>query len=260
MCQGCVSNIFGSLSGMRPGLSRRSSLRLPRALRRLRRRQRTPRPRTAPISSSVAARSSRWSATAAPSKRSRSRTARSQRSARPTPSWVSSPARPTIVDLDGRALLPGFIDAHQHTVTGALINAIFTDCGYTKYKTRDALIAMFRDTAAKTPAGQWLLFTSFDNLLQGGDLLLADLDAVSNRSSDPRLLHQHAHGGGQQRRIGRGEYSLRHRRSSGRRTLRSRRVGQAEWHGLRGDRPEEIRRGHPEDHARSSPAKRSSTG
>jgi predicted amidohydrolase YtcJ len=85
----------------------------------------------------------------------------------------------TIVDLDGRALMPGFIDAHQHTVTGALINALFTDCGYTKYKTRAALIAMLRDTASKTPAGQWLLFTSFDNLLQGGDLTLTDLDAVS---------------------------------------------------------------------------------
>lgn len=84
-----------------------------------------------------------------------------------------------VVDLDGRALMPGFIDAHQHTVTGALINALFTDCGYTKYKTRAALIAMFRDTASKTPAGQWLLFTGFDNLLQGGDLTIADLDAVS---------------------------------------------------------------------------------
>jgi predicted amidohydrolase YtcJ len=56
-----------------------------------------------------------------------------------------------IVELDGRAMLPGFIDAHQHTVTGALINALFVDCGYTKYKTRDALMAMFRDRAAKTP-------------------------------------------------------------------------------------------------------------
>ena len=84
-----------------------------------------------------------------------------------------------IVDLDGRALLPGFIDPHQHTVTGALVNALFTDCGYTKYKSRDSLLAMFRDRAAKTPAGQWLLFTSFDNLLQGGDLMMADLDAVS---------------------------------------------------------------------------------
>jgi hypothetical protein len=85
----------------------------------------------------------------------------------------------TIVDLDGRALMPGFIDAHQHTMTGALINALFTDCGYTNYKTRAALITMLRDTASKTPAGKWLLFTSFDNLLQGGDLTLTDLDAVS---------------------------------------------------------------------------------
>ena len=85
----------------------------------------------------------------------------------------------TIVDLDGRALMPGFIDAHQHTVTGALINALFTDCGYTKYRTRAALIGMLRDTASKTPAGQWLLSMNFDNLLQGGDLTLADLDAVS---------------------------------------------------------------------------------
>jgi len=84
-----------------------------------------------------------------------------------------------IIDLEGRSLLPGFIDPHQHTVTGALVNALFTDCSYTKYKTRDALIAMFRDKAGTTTPGQWLLFTSFDNLLQGGDLMMADLDAVS---------------------------------------------------------------------------------
>lgn len=84
-----------------------------------------------------------------------------------------------VIDLDGRAMLPGFIDPHQHTVTGALINAIFTDCGYTKYRTRDALLAMFRDKADKTPPGQWLLFTSFDNLLQGGDLMMPDLNAIS---------------------------------------------------------------------------------
>ena len=40
-------------------------------------------------------------------------------------------------------------------------------------------MAMFRDRAAKTPAGEWLLFTGFDNLLQGGDLTMADLDAAS---------------------------------------------------------------------------------
>src|SRR5947209_16009066 len=76
-------------------------------------------------------------------------------------------------------MLPGFIDAHQHPMTGALVNAIFTDCGYAKYKTRDAVMTFFRERAAATPSGQWLLFTSFDNLLQGGDIRMADLDAVS---------------------------------------------------------------------------------
>ena len=166
----------------------------------------------------------------------------------------------TIVDLDGRALMPGFIDAHQHTVTGALINALFTDCGYTKYKTRDALIAISATRPSKTPAGQWLLFTSFDNLLQGGDLTLSGSRRRFKRSSDPRLLHQHAHGGGQQRCIGRGAYSGRHRRSWRTAAARPRCVGQAERHGLRGDRTEEIRSRDPQDHARNWPAKRSSTG
>ena len=84
-----------------------------------------------------------------------------------------------IVNLDGRTALPGFIDAHQHTVTGALINAIFTEVGYTKYKSREALFAALRAKADKTPPGEWLLFTSFDNLLQGGDLSMSELDTVS---------------------------------------------------------------------------------
>ncbi|MGA9083104.1 MAG: amidohydrolase, partial [Pseudolabrys sp.] len=84
-----------------------------------------------------------------------------------------------VINLDGRTMLPGFIDAHQHTVTGALINAIFTEIGYTKYKSREALFAALRTKADKTPPGEWLLFTSFDNLLQGGDLSMSELDNVS---------------------------------------------------------------------------------
>ncbi|MEX1175042.1 MAG: amidohydrolase family protein [Mycobacterium sp.] len=36
-------------------------------------------------------------------------------------------------------------------------------------------------TAATTPAGQWIAAGFFDNLLQGGDLSMGDLDAVSTR-------------------------------------------------------------------------------
>jgi predicted amidohydrolase YtcJ len=84
-----------------------------------------------------------------------------------------------VIDLDGRTLLPGFIDPHQHTVTGALVAAVFTEIGYTAYKTRAAVMSALRERAAKSPPGKWLLFANFDNLLQGGELSKAELDAVS---------------------------------------------------------------------------------
>jgi predicted amidohydrolase YtcJ len=179
MCQGCVSNIFGSLSGMRPGLSRRQFLATAAGAAAL-----------APAAANAASTDGadlifRGGSIIPMVGDSRAVEALAVKNGRIAAIGAADAvmglksASTGIVDLDGRALLPGFIDPHQHTVTGALINAIFTDCGYTKYKTRDALIAMFRDKAAQTPAGQWLLFTSFDNLLQGGDLLMADLDAVS---------------------------------------------------------------------------------
>ena len=90
-----------------------------------------------------------------------------------------SSASTRIVDLDGRTMLPGFIDPHQHTTTGALITALFEYAGYTKYPRRDDVIAAMKAKAAATPADGWMYFTSFDNLLQGGDLTLAELDAVS---------------------------------------------------------------------------------
>jgi len=181
MCQGCVGNIFGPLRGIRPGLSRRQFL------------------ATAAGAASVAPLAARSHAASTDTadlifrggpiiplvdggaavealavKNGRIVAVGSADAVMDLKSTATE-----IVDLDGRAMLPGFIDAHQHTVTGALINALFVDCGFTKYRTRDALMAMFRDRAAKTPAGEWLLFTSFDNLLQGGDLTMADLDAAS---------------------------------------------------------------------------------
>jgi predicted amidohydrolase YtcJ len=181
MCKGCVGNIFGSFGAMRPDLTRRQFL------------------ATSAVAAAVAPRAAPAFA-ASPdgldlifrggpiipmAGDSRTVEALAVKNGKIAAVGVAEAimglksASTEIVDLDGRALLPGFIDPHQHTVTGALINALFTDCGYTKYKTRDALLAFMRDKTANTPAGQWLLFTSFDNLLQGGDLMIADLDAIS---------------------------------------------------------------------------------
>ena len=85
-----------------------------------------------------------------------------------------------IVDLGGRTLLPGLIDPHCHTVAASLIAELLDDVGYTKYPTRAALIAHLKQEAASTPKGQWIVAANFDNLLQGGDFTVGELDAISD--------------------------------------------------------------------------------
>ncbi len=84
-----------------------------------------------------------------------------------------------IIDLQGRVLMPGFIDPHNHTILSALIFELLTDVGYTKFPTRGKLLSELRAMAMRTPPGQWILCSNFDNLLQGGDLSREELDGVS---------------------------------------------------------------------------------
>ena len=57
--------------------------------------------------------------------------------------------------------------------------ALFEDVGYPTYKTRQAVFDAVCAKAAKTPANDWLYFFGFDNLLQGGELSIGELDALS---------------------------------------------------------------------------------
>lgn len=84
-----------------------------------------------------------------------------------------------IVDLAGRTLMPGFVDPHNHSILSAVILELLTDVGYTTYPTRAKLIEALKAMAARTPAGEWVAASNFDNLLQGGGLSRAELDAVS---------------------------------------------------------------------------------
>ncbi len=94
---------------------------------------------------------------------------------------VSSLARGAtrIIDLQGRALFPGFIDPHHHTVLSALFADLMLNIGYAKYSNRAAALAALKAAVAKTPSGQWIRAGSYDNLLQGGDLSMEELDAIS---------------------------------------------------------------------------------
>ncbi|WP_395684560.1 amidohydrolase [Aestuariivirga sp.] len=85
----------------------------------------------------------------------------------------------TIVDLAGRTMLPGLIDPHHHTIFASLFFELLIDVGYEKYRTRALLTDFLRQLAARTPAGQWILVSNFDNLLQGGDLSRDELDSIT---------------------------------------------------------------------------------
>jgi predicted amidohydrolase YtcJ len=84
-----------------------------------------------------------------------------------------------IVDLAGRTLLPGLIDPHCHTLLASLIFELLDDVGYAKYPTREKIVAHLKQVAASMPKGQWIVGSNFDNLLQGGDFTLTELNAIS---------------------------------------------------------------------------------
>ncbi len=84
-----------------------------------------------------------------------------------------------IVDLAGRTLLPGLVDPHHHYTLAAVLGGALKDVGYTQFHTRAEMLVHLKGIAAKTEAGQWIACGFYDNLLQGGDLTGADLDAVS---------------------------------------------------------------------------------
>jgi predicted amidohydrolase YtcJ len=84
-----------------------------------------------------------------------------------------------IVELAGRTLLPGLIDPHCHTLLASLIFELLDDVGYAKYPTREKVVAHLKQVAASMPKGQWIVGSNFDNLLQGGDFTLTELNAIS---------------------------------------------------------------------------------
>lgn len=86
-----------------------------------------------------------------------------------------------IIDLEGRVLLPGFIDPHHHTILSALVVELTTNIGFEAYRSGAEALDALKGLAGKTPPGQWIAASFYDNLLQGGDLSMATLDAVSTQ-------------------------------------------------------------------------------
>ncbi|MBT7449941.1 MAG: amidohydrolase [Rhodospirillaceae bacterium] len=73
-----------------------------------------------------------------------------------------------IIDLNGKALLPGFIDAHGHFPSSGLIEKHFVDLNSPPIGniiTIDEMITALAAKAANTPAGEWIQGRGYDDTL-----------------------------------------------------------------------------------------------
>ena len=86
-------------------------------------------------------------------------------------------ARSKSVDLEGKTVTPGFIDAHTHPSYAGLRHLRMVDCDLPSIE--KILVAM-RERAAKTPPGDWVMGFKYDDTktAEGRPLTLADLDAA----------------------------------------------------------------------------------
>jgi len=82
-----------------------------------------------------------------------------------------------LTDLEGRTIVPGFVDPHNHFSIGAL-ETFWPDC-----RTADSIEDLQRllaDAAARTPAGEWIRGVGYDHGRLPGRRhpTRADLDAA----------------------------------------------------------------------------------
>jgi hypothetical protein len=81
------------------------------------------------------------------------------------------------VDLGGKTVLPGFIDAHSHPAEAGLDHLRMVDCDL---RSIAGILAALRKRAAQTPPGEWVLGFKYDDTKtsDGRPLTREDLDAA----------------------------------------------------------------------------------
>ncbi len=89
-------------------------------------------------------------------------------------------ARTELVDLGGKTVVPGFIDAHTHPLYAGMRHLRWVDCDL---RSIGAIQEALRRRAARTPPGQWVVGFKYDDTKtqESRRLTREDLDAVSTR-------------------------------------------------------------------------------
>jgi len=86
-----------------------------------------------------------------------------------------------VVNLEGRVVLPGFIEPHMHFALMAGMGG-WPDIGPFRHATTAEALAALRSIAANSPPGDWIVARQFDPTLQEGPPMLTtrELDEVSS--------------------------------------------------------------------------------
>ncbi len=81
------------------------------------------------------------------------------------------------LNLEGKTVVPGFIDAHCHPAISGRLHLRWVDCDL---RSIAAIQAALRERAAQTPPGEWVLGFKYDDTktAEGRPLTRADLDAA----------------------------------------------------------------------------------
>lgn len=105
--------------------------------------------------------------------------------------WGLATARTAKVDLGGRTVVPGFIDAHTHPASSGYKHLKEVDCDL---RSIEAIVAALRERAARTKRGEWVLGFKYDDTktADGRGLRREDLDRVST-DHPVRVEHRGGH-------------------------------------------------------------------
>lgn len=86
-----------------------------------------------------------------------------------------------VIDLEGKVMLPGFIEPHMHMMSGSLIADLMIYVGAAKFTRTADVLAYLKELAAERAPGEWIVCRNFDPSLQEGpaELTFVELDDVS---------------------------------------------------------------------------------